>query len=389
MLRVAIVTGSFLPNVGGMEYVVHNLSNALQKNGCSVTIFAKISSALNNFKHNYKLIRYGYLFRGSTKLYFDLLSCTWQLLREHRSSPFNVINCHSVSYAGSFGIFANRILRLPMVMTPHGGDIQRVGELNYGIRLDPGWDRKIKTNLERSDAIIAISNQIKKELNFVKQEKIYSIPNGIHQSVFDFNSSKYLHEYLGLRPSSKIVLSIGRNHKIKGYKYGILTFARLRDLKLCNDAVYVIIGKGAKNLTYLVNENKLQSRVFLIEEIPFDILKKCYNSSSIFFSPSIMEGFSLATIEAISSGLPLIVTDVGGNIDIVQDNGCGIIVPSKDIVSMANAIQTILTNDKLCNQYIERALKNSIKYDWANISKMYLNVYGKVIDQKVKKTYYQ
>ena len=151
-----------------------------------------------------------------------------------------------------------------------------------------------------------------------------------------------------------------------------------------NGYVYVIIGKGVKEHARLVKELSLENYVFLLEEVSSDTLARCYNSSSVFFSPSIVEGFSLVSIEAINSGLPLVVTDVPGNRDVVRDNGCGIIVKSKDIMSMANAIQKILTSENLRHYYIDRSLKSSEKYDWNNIAKMYFEVYKKVAKKRRK-----
>jgi glycosyltransferase involved in cell wall biosynthesis len=301
---------------------------------------------------------------------------------EHKKSAFDVLNCHSVSYAGRYGVFAKKFIRLPIVMTPHGGDIHRVPEIEYGIRMNSRWNRIVKNNLRNAEAITAISDSVKDELDFVNQEKIFIVPNGIHQGHFSTSERFYLHDYLNIGRGKKIVLSVGRNHIVKGYKYGVKTFALLRDLNWCPDAVYVIIGRGVLELSGAVIELGLEERVFLVDEISSDELNHCYSSSHLFFSPSLIEGLSMASIEAMGHGLPLVVTDVPGNRDVVRDNDCGIIVPSEDVLSMAKAIRKLLSHETIRQEYADRSLRHSTRYDWKNIAKLYLQVYKTVVEQK-------
>ena len=364
-----------------MEIAIHHLANALFDIGCKVTVIAKNNKNKGQFEHRYNLARYGYSFRGSGRSGADFASSFLTLMKEYQKRHFDVINCHGVSYAGSRTVFAKKIIRAPIVMTPHGRDIQKVPELGYGLRLKKRWDAIIKRNLLQAEAIIAISDAIKKELCFVPDDKIYVIPNGIDRKQFSARQNHFLHDLLSINLDTKIVLSVGLNRKVKGYEYGIRAFDALNKMTVRSDMVYVIIGKDTHILEPLVHKLSLEKKVFLLPQHDRETIVKCYQSAWCFFSPSIIEGLSLVSIEAMAAGLPLLVTDVPGNMDIVRDNQCGLIVRTKDPVSMAQGIKTLVSDHNLYNSLSEKALERVQLYDWQKIAKRYLEIYRIAVER--------
>ena len=383
-MKICIFGDSFFPKVGGMEFVIHHLAQALTALGHDVHVIVKIAKKIKKphfeFKHNYKLTRYGYKIPLSGYSGLNSLSSVLTLLRIHRKEHFDIINCHSVSYAGSRAVKANKKLKLPLVMTPHGEDIQRVPEINYGLRLKKRWNKIIQLNLRHADAVTAISDSIKNELDFLPKEKIFKIPNGIDLPEFSEKKNSLLHDYLSIDNKKKIVLSVGRSHIKKGYEYGIKAFDVFCRKKTGSNLVYVIVGRNSKEHYPLVQKLGLEEKVFLVPETDRKTVLKYYQSSWCFFSPSIIEGLSMVSIEAMAGGLPLIVTDVPGNIDIVKENDCGIIVKNKNPESMANGIIKLCSDQGLYDQFSRKALEQAVFYDWSNIAKKYIKVYKQVID---------
>ena len=90
------------------------------------------------------------------------------------------------------------------------------------------------------------------------------------------------------------------------------------------------------------------------------------------------EGLSLAGIEAMAAGLPLVVTDAPGNIDIVKVNHCGLIARNKDPFSMAKQIMLLASDEKLYRGFSKTAQEAARSYDWHDIAKKYLEVYSSV-----------
>ncbi len=378
-MKVCLFADGFLPTVGGMELAVHNLANALSELRCDVTVIAKNRKGPMPYAMKYRLLRYGNRFPGSGRSGADFLAALSTLLREHRRDPFDVINCHTVAYAGHRAAFANRFLRVPLVMTPHGEDIQRIPEINYGYRMSRRWNRMITRNLEAADVVTAISDSVRMELDFLPKEKVDVIPNGIDAKKFPPGRSHDLHDRLSLDRRQRVVLSVGRNDITKGYAYGIEAFRALAAQEAHHDLVYVIVGKNTSDLAPLVARMSLQGTVHLLPQQDADTLLRCYQSAWCFFSPSVTEGLSLVSLEAMATGLPLVATDVPGNIDIVRDNGCGIIVRSKDPESMARGIGALLCDPEAHRRFSGIARKRAANYDWLPIACKYVETYRRAV----------
>lgn len=378
-MHIGLFTTRFLPNVGGMEYVIHYLAEALTELGVDVTVFAKRTGKVDDFDFCYRLQRYGFSFKGSFRLGVNHLSAWSTLHRQHTSLPLDVINFHSVSWPPRYGLSFSKSHNLPVVMTPHGQDIQRIKEIGYGLRLDPDWDLRVRRHINASDAVTAISESVKIELDFVAPEKIFLIPNGIHIERFSKDPSRYLNQLLTIPSDHRIILSVGRNHLKKGYVYGIEATAELIEKYRVTDFCYVLIGRGVSQHQNLVDRLSMHNHIRLVEEMQPSRLSQAYNSSDIFFSPSIIEGLSLVSIEAMACGLPLIVTEVPGNLDIVRDNpGCGLIVGNKNVQQMAKALFDLLDDNERRKKMGATGFSCSKKYDWSQIAQRYLEVYRAV-----------
>ena len=385
MLNICIFGNSFLPAVGGKEYVMHYLGNALAGLGHDVTVVAKrVSWDRPKQERAYDLSRYSLPVKGSGKSGLDFCSAILAVTILNRKKKFDVLNCHGVDYAGTMARHLKSLQQFPLVMTPHGMDIQKIPEIGYGLRLDDAWDRRISKNLKAADYVTAISQSVHGDLDMIPEERIVDIPNGINVSRFSGPASTYLHEHLGISDTSRIVLSVGRNHIKKGYDYGIKAMSTLVGKLCCKDVHYVIVGRGVTEHRKTVAECQADTFISLVDEVPPDRITQCYKSADVFFSPSIVEGLSLVSIEAMASGLPLVVTDVPGNDDVVRDNGCGVIVKSKDPEAMAVGLQRLLSDDSYMSSLAELSQQCSGKYDWPKIAMQYEAVYRRAIYDQAK-----
>jgi len=363
-----------------MEYVIHHLATALHQLGHEVTVVAeRVRWEDVGVDHDYRLVRYGPAVRGLRGKGLEYITGILAVRRAHRQKPFDVIHCHGVAIAGRRARVLRQWLGVPVVMTPHGEDIQRIPEIGYGLRLDPAWDRIIKRNLDAADAVTAISDSVAQELTHIDQSKVFHVANGIHIADYGLHPSDFLRQKLGLAPDTAIILSVGRNHVKKGYADGIRAINRLRQDHGVEDFHYVLVGRGVSELAPLVAALDLGERVSLIEEVPPEQVRDCYHSSQVFFSPSIIEGLSLVSIEAIACGLPLVATDVPGNQDIVRETGCGVIVRHKDPADMARGLYELLSDAGKRAAYAQKAIDGAQGYDWLKIAERYCEVYRKVL----------
>ena len=84
-------------------------------------------------------------------------------------------------------------------------------------------------------------------------------------------------------------------------------------------------------------------------------------------------------MEAILRGIPVVASNVGGIVDIVENNKTGILTNEKDVNQLANAIIELLENKKKAKYLSDNAMEClKIKFSWSSIEKKYLKIYKSI-----------
>lgn len=375
-MKIGILTLSFWPRVGGMEYVVHGLATALQRAGNEVHVFAPSfypTDATIEIEHIYSLHRFGWTFRGAFHSGINRISLIRKFFSLNKDKKFNVLNVHSAHTATRYALDLKALFGIPIVVTCHGHDIQRIPEIGYGYRLDPREDRRIRKHLTKADRSISISDSVYAELKSILDEKYISkVPNGIDEEFLTSSASKIIKGRIADQ-NAKIILSVGRNVKKKAFDVGLRAFASIPDTLNCH---YVHVGADGKALENLAKELKVCSRFHQLGVIPRKLIPSLYKEADIFFSPAAVEAFPLVSLEALASGLPCVVTDGPGNRDSVEHGVDGLIVKVGDTSEMKNALLTLLNDDDLRASFGDKARKKIDKhYRWEVVAKEYLEVF--------------
>ena len=153
-----------------------------------------------------------------------------------------------------------------------------------------------------------------------------------------------LRDKLGISDDNKLVISVGRLTPIKGYNVLLEAWKNLPDR---GKRKLLIVGEGPEktNLLKQCNDENISDSVIFsgFRDDVSDLL----SISDLFVLLSHSEGLSCSITEAIAHGLPCVVTDVGGNSEIVQNHVNGILVKPGDIDSASEAIDKILGDNKL------------------------------------------
>ena len=377
-MKIALLTLSFLPARGGMEYVVHDLATALHNQGHDVTVFApRPRTMTEEVEHSYRLVRFGWTFRGAFRFGIN----RWPLRREfgrlHNESPFDVINSHSAYLATTYGLFLKRRFGVPVVVTCHGHDIQRYPEIGYGLRLDPKKDRVIRANLDNSDLSVSISASTDKDLGEVlPDDKIVSIPNGINIESDDQTTTPWLRQCLDAK-SDLIVLSVGRNVSKKSFGVGLEAFAvAVRE----NPSLrYVHIGRDEQPLREQAERLGIADRFDALGEQPRHLVLQAYREADIFFSPAAVESFGIVTYEAMAAGLPSLVSDGPGNRDAIVNGETGIIAPVNDVGHFAAGLVELASNDELRQDFGETAVREVARYSWPRVAVEYVEAFSSLL----------
>ena len=188
-----------------------------------------------------------------------------------------------------------------------------------------------------------------KQQTVVPPEKIHIIPHGIELEMFAnrMNRAEARHQ-LGLPQDATIIGIIGRLDPKKGQHIGIRALARLRAEQIKAHLLIVgesTVGEGNRyrqHLQNLVAELRLtesvHSRPYLTRP------ELAYGAMDIFVLTSQSETYGLVTIEAMTSGLPVIGTDAGGTVNIIEHERNGLRFPPDDDAALADGLARYLND---------------------------------------------
>jgi len=175
----------------------------------------------------------------------------------------------------------------------------------------------------------------------VAEEKSKVIYNGVDSAHFDpivaFEAAKRLRASLGVKPGALLLGAVGRLAPEKNHEVLLTTLRRLRVARV--DAHLVIAGSGPLRdlLLRRAAELEIADRVSLIGE--FEDVRPVLAAMDVFILPSIaVESFSNAALEAMSMGRPVILSDIGGAREMIDDGVEGYVVSATELSARLPAI---------------------------------------------------
>ena len=361
---------------GGLEYVVHYLSNALVELGHEVTVLARFApdrvSILDKEKTNYQIFRY---WLPRSKGFFHRSIIKIMLRSKMKEKKFDIVHAHQLYPAGYWAVSSLAPFRNIIVISAHGEDIQVEPEYNYGKRLNKRIDRKIRWTLKQGRCFTSVSSSLKDEMVALgaAEGSIRVIPNGVDLELF---SGQNVFE--SGRP---YLFSMGRLVFKKGYDVLINAFAEI--MKENYDIGLIIAGRGPEetSLRDLVRKRGLSGRVKLVGFVDGNAKVSLVKGSRFYVCPSRREGLALANIEALAAGKPVVAFDVDGNSDIIEHGKNGLLAKPEDGEDLASKMQMLLRDEKLREKMKGQALRMVKKYDWLEIARRYESLYEEMISR--------
>lgn len=200
--------------------------------------------------------------------------------------------------------------------------------------------------LTRADGIRVVSGRVERRVlgMGIPRDRVTKIP--IFVDTAHFFSAKPAFDPRRTYPLfSKIVLSIGRLEPEKNFRGLIRAFATVH--KTCPDALLLIIGSGKERERLLTLARSLALEE-CVKILPWarDVATY-YKTCDVYVQPSSYEGWGLAVIEAMASGAPVVMTDVGCAGEVVLHEQTGLVVPVGDEQALARGILRLLENREL------------------------------------------
>lgn len=186
-----------------------------------------------------------------------------------------------------------------------------------------------------------------------------------------------------------VIGTVGRLTPVKDQKSLVRAVGELRVIApmLFDRIRLVIVGDGPlrQSLADLVDELDMTEMTWLPGDR--DDVPELMAVMDVFVLPSLAEGISNTILEAMSSGLPVIATAVGGNLELVEDGYNGCLVPVGDSVAMARALGALLDDESdRKRQGANARLRVCERFDWNRTVEAYLGVYDELLDLPATKT---
>jgi glycosyltransferase involved in cell wall biosynthesis len=211
---------------------------------------------------------------------------------------------------------------------------------------------------------------------------IQVIPNGADLDSFSPLQRHCLRSEIrdrcGFAADDFVVVFSGGDWRRKGLDLLIKTIELLRDQQI---RLLVVgddrNGKEIKDLVQRLNLSSLVTFAGFQKEV-----NRYYAAGDLFVFPTLYEAFSLATIEAAASGLPVVMSDASGAIDLLGDGDCGAIV-ARDPIVIADRIMEYRRDPELLARHGRNArLKAERDFSWDGIARKTLEVYEQLIDYR-------
>ncbi|MBI5558042.1 MAG: glycosyltransferase family 4 protein [Deltaproteobacteria bacterium] len=394
-MKIAHLIPTFFPSAGGAEICTHNVATCQAAMGHDVTVIthAKDKNGLGKKPFAYKKITvprpplyWNFFF---ARAYIELFLAFLQ--DKYRFDVWQVTMGYPLG-AGSVAFFNRR--RIPCVLRCCGDDIQTDAALGYGVRLKPRIDRVVRGTYPGFNAFIANSQSMLSEYRKlgIGAEKIFLIPNGVDCQ--RFSSSKREESFRavrGIAKTSKIILSVGRNHPKKGYDLIPQILKRLQSDKN-NDFVWIVVGKGAGALKPLAEQYGVADKFMPVEgiwssasanyEFPASELIAYYVNADLFVLPTYIEGYPTVVLEALAAGIPVVTSDVPGCRDIIRNNENGILAPAGDVEAFVLAIENVISDNELRQTLCRNGMMDAQRLDWSRVAGQYAGVYEHVIKNR-------
>ena len=352
----------------------------LQESGVKVTVAyneiwpltligkVKEKSGLSfNIEKGLRTYRYkNYNFIPKHQLMFDIFDKRMEKLYKEvvkKEGKVDVIHAQSSLWGGISAAYVAKKYNIPLVITEHSS-------VKRGQYVRESYYKRIVNSYKSSDAIIAVGNGLKKEIEELTNRKdIKVIGNLVDLSLFNIRNIKRENDEF-------IFFSVAF---LEGEK-GLDTLIKAFSMRFKNEKVRLVIGGDGSQRQWLEGIAKsegIENQVTFTGALSREEVAEWMNKCDAFVLPSRYETFGVVYIEALASGKPVIGTFNGGAEDIVTKD-VGILVNIDNIKELSDAMDYIRKNNK---EYQHDKLRKycTEKFSANVIIKKIINVYKEVI----------
>lgn len=341
-LSVVMVSAGFWPAFGGAERQALELSAALAARGHRVTVLTRRLAGLAAREQVRGVsVRRLFVFGGrALDSVCFLLGCfAWLMLHW---TEWDAVHAHLAGSPALSAALAGRLLGRPAIVKLGGG--RGIGELATSAKTLSGR-AKLRTLAALRPRFLAVVRDLADEAcDFLEAVPIEVLPNGVDASRFspaDASRRRALRAEFGWGDQTTVFLYTGRFSAEKRLPW----FLKLWLEAAGGAAVAVLVGDGPEKPAIEQAASSSGGRILVLPAR--EDLAGFYAAADAFFLPSTSEGLSNSLLEAMSSGLAVVASRVGGTPETVEDGNTGLLFDRDDEAGLKNAVQRIVAEKGL------------------------------------------
>lgn len=353
---------------GGAEAIVLELAKRLQRDRYSVEVAVGRTGWLSE-----NLLPCGVTAHVIPRRRGFDLRLAGEMLALIRRQRFHLVHSHMFR-GGLMSSLAARAAGIPSVLTIHGTDDFAGQKRRVAVRAISCLASRITT----------VSDYLRRVLMStcrVRPQRAVTICNGVDLEVFtahaDGQRSRVRSE-LGVN-EVPLLGTVGGLRAVKGHEYLVRALPEI--LRSEPRAHLLVAGEGPLR----GHLEETAQRLGLVDRVHFlgfrSDVPRLLSALDCFVLPSLSEGLSIATIEAMAAGLPVVVTDSGGPSEIVSPGESGLVVPPGDPRSLAQAILAVLRDRNVARRLGAAARRRAADFDLNAMVARYDGLYQEVLGE--------
>lgn len=360
-MRVAAIGSRGMPGVnGGIERHVEELYPRLAERGVDVTVYGRSEYCGSGEFAGVRVVSLGCL----SGRYTEAITHTARAMWHARRGGYDLLHVHAIG-PGLLLPLARPLGFRRTVLTFHALDHERAK-----------WNWVAKSILRLSEQVavrcatqlIAVSRSGERYLEDKYGREIHYIPNGPGR--LSRRPPGALLGRLGLR-GGDYVLFVGRLIPEKCPDDLVAAITELPDLK----AVFAGDSSHTDEYTRRLKSGAGAQAIFPGYMYGED-LEELYSNALAYVLPSEVEGLSISLLEAMAFGLPVVVSDIPGNVEALGSPPAGLVFPLRDRRALATALERVAGSVELRRDLSKRAIDRvRVAYDWEVIADQTLAVY--------------
>ena len=395
-MKILLTTESYFPNIDGGAVAQHNLAHALKKRGHEIGIIApgfsykrKIEKDNGTTIYRTKAVKLPLYMNNRYNFSPFPLFEVRRIIKEFKPDIINLCSPYPISISAMLWA---RKYNIPIIGSIHILPQNMLTPFSnfgfYDTLKKHSWDYLIYFFNLLDWVTIPTKTGMDMYIKRGLKTNITPISNGLKTEVFNPNNNgEYLKKRFNL-PDKNIVLFTGRINEEKNLD---VLIKAIPDVIEKIDAHFLIVGSGGEYKKWLMNLTKelgVEKNTTFTDFLDWNDYPNIYSIAKVFAIPSESELQSIVTMEAVASGLPVVVVNNGALPELASmDNG--LVFEPKNSKHMADCIVKILSDEKLWKTMSSNSLKLIKKHTMESVAYEFEKIYEKVINKLDKKIIYK